>query len=327
MSDAAVGTALPGEVRGLIRPVDTRRDLGAVADLVELCFKDTLDPDSHSYLARMRAAARASRMFAWDADLPERTPNAPVSGYVWEVESRIVGNLSLIPFRMQQQKLTLIANVAVHPEYRRRGIARQLTTKALDYLKSQGKPAAWLHVRSDNPNAIQLYELLGFQERARRTTWYNLDGLPPQERSAGLQITPRKPEDWPLQRRWLEEVYPARYSWNLPLDLQGMEVSLKGTLYRFFSFTYPQHWSARKQGTLLGALTRQPADGYADSLFLAVPRDASVEVVRALLIQARQAARRRKHLALNTPADLCPQAIQEAGFYNQQTLLWMEKTF
>ncbi|MCU0484781.1 MAG: GNAT family N-acetyltransferase [Anaerolineales bacterium] len=325
---AALGNTIsPGEARGLIRPVDTRRDLGAVADLVELCFKETLDPDSHSYLARMRAAARASRMLAWNADLPLQAPNTPVTGYVWEVEDHIVGNLSLIPFQMGQQKLTLIANVAVHPNFRQQGIARQLTSKALDYLKNQGKPAAWLHVRSDNPNAIHLYEKLGFEERARRTTWYNQDGSPLSTLPGELQITPRKPIDWPLQRRWLEEVYPARYSWHLPLDLQAMEASLRGDLYRFFSFTYPRHWVARRGSLLLGCISRLPADGYADALFLAVPKDVSAEVVQSLLVQARLASRRRKHLALNTPADLCPQAIRQAGFYDQQTLLWMEKTF
>mgnify|MGYP001074515160 CR=1 FL=1 len=154
--------AVQMNARGLIRPVDNRRDLGAVADLVELCFSETLDPDSQTYLAHMRAAARASRLFSWTVDLSDPPPNIPVTGFVWEVDGRLVGNLSLIPFKMQRQKLTLIANVAVHPEYRRRGIARQLTTTALDYLKRQGKPATWLHVRSDNPNAIHLYETLVF---------------------------------------------------------------------------------------------------------------------------------------------------------------------
>jgi hypothetical protein len=40
-----------------LRPFDVRRDLNQVADLVEQCFADTLDPDGQHYLGQMRAAA------------------------------------------------------------------------------------------------------------------------------------------------------------------------------------------------------------------------------------------------------------------------------
>lgn len=324
MSATVMQTSLPANAGGFIRPVDTRRDLGAVADLVEICFRDTLDPDSRSYLKQMRSAARASRLLSWTVDLAELPSRIPVTGYVWEMDGRLVGNLSLIPFRIQRQKRYLIANVAVHPEYRRKGIARQLTVTALDYLKRQGNPSAWLHVRSDNPHAIHLYETLGFEVRTRRTTWYNLDELLIHDLPTSLQIGPRRAADWSLQRRWLAENYPAMYAWHLPLDWSALEPTIQGILYRFFSFIYPRHWVARQDGTLLGSVSRLPADGYADALFLAVPENVSPTVIQALLTQVRRHTPRRKHLTLNTPADLCPEAIQYAGFYNHQTLLWME---
>lgn len=324
MSDIALNATRSAEVHGFIRPIDTRRDLGAVADLVELCFSDTLDPDSHSYLEQMRAAARANRLFSWAVDPYSPAPNLPVTGFVWEVDGRLVGNLSLIPFRMDKKKLTLIANVAVHPEYRRRGIARQLTATAMEHLKRLGKPAVWLHVRSDNPHAIHLYETLGFQERTRRTTWYSLDELPVEKTQENIHIGARRSADWAKQRRWLEEIYPAMYAWHLPLDWQAMEATVWGTLYRFFSFTYPRHWVARQDSLLLGMVSRLPSDGFADALFLAVPDNVTPAVVQALLLQVRCSSPRRKHLTLNVPANLFPEAIQAAGFYNQQTLLWME---
>ena len=142
-----------------------------------------------------------------------------------------------------------------------------------------------------------------------------------------MQITPRKAADWLLQRRWLTEVYPAEYAWHLPLDWQALEATVSGALYRFFSFIYPRHWVARQDGAVLASVSRLPSPGYADALFLAAPGEVSPAVVQALLSQVRQSTPRRNPLTLNTPAALCPEAIQAAGFYNQQTLLWMERVF
>ena len=74
---------------------------------------------------------------------------------------RIVGNLSLIPFVRRGHVVYLIANVAVHPDYRRRGIARQLTQTALDYLRQRGVSSAWLQVRDDNPVGLSPLPLAG----------------------------------------------------------------------------------------------------------------------------------------------------------------------
>ena len=54
----------------------------------------------------------------------------PLTGYVWVEGERIVGNVSLIVFHHQRHKLNMVANVAVHPDFRHRGIARALTERA-----------------------------------------------------------------------------------------------------------------------------------------------------------------------------------------------------
>jgi len=40
-----VDIAIPASAEGHLRRLDMRRDLEKVADLVELCFYDTLDPE------------------------------------------------------------------------------------------------------------------------------------------------------------------------------------------------------------------------------------------------------------------------------------------
>ena len=105
------------KLSGNIRPLDPRRDLGQVADLVELCFKNTLDPDGKDYIRQMRKAARNPMVGLTGSALVSGPTQ--MRGYVWEEDSKIVGNLSLIPFYQRLQKIYLIANVAVHPENRR----------------------------------------------------------------------------------------------------------------------------------------------------------------------------------------------------------------
>jgi ribosomal-protein-alanine N-acetyltransferase len=66
-----------------------------------------------------------------------------------------------------------ILNLAVHPERRCRGIARQLLTEALNQARDRGAAVAWLEVRPSNTPALNLYASFGFQEVARRPRYYD----------------------------------------------------------------------------------------------------------------------------------------------------------
>src|SRR5215208_6758275 len=153
-----------------IRPLNVLRDLPAVADLIELCFSPTMDNDGQRYLSDMRRASRDDRFLRWASRVTE-TATLPLMGYVWEQDGHIIGNASLIPFRHKGKRIYLVANVATHPDYRRHGIGRALTESVMKQARDKRASAIWLHVRDDNPGAIKLYEELGFQEIARRTTW------------------------------------------------------------------------------------------------------------------------------------------------------------
>ena len=63
-------------------------------------------------------------------------------------------------------------NLAVHPEYRRRGIARQLVQTLICWLKEQGSHILILEVRASNAPAIELYTQLGFVQVGRRPNYY-----------------------------------------------------------------------------------------------------------------------------------------------------------
>ncbi len=167
-----------------IRKVNIRQDLLEIADLIELCFAKTLDEDGREYLRQLRWTARDLNYLSWLQGAAERIA-PPLYGLVWEENSRIIGNLSLIPLNRAGKLIYLIANVAVHPDYRQQGIGRLLTQEALEHLRQRGIDTAWLQVRDDNPIAYHLYRSLGFVERARRTTWISTPAAPALQAAAG----------------------------------------------------------------------------------------------------------------------------------------------
>ena len=81
-----------------LRPFDVGKDLNAVANLVETCFADTLDEDGRRYVNHMHNAARNPRYLRWAMAVAENVP-MPFSGYVWEENGYLAGNLSLIPYK------------------------------------------------------------------------------------------------------------------------------------------------------------------------------------------------------------------------------------
>ena len=67
---------------------------------------------------------------------------------------------------------TDMMNVAVHPDFRRQGIAEALVNELVENLKKLGSHCLTLEVRASNAPAISLYEKLGFHEIGRRRNYY-----------------------------------------------------------------------------------------------------------------------------------------------------------
>ena len=67
---------------------------------------------------------------------------------------------------------TDMMNVAVHPDFRRRGIAEALVNELVARLKSRESRSLTLEVRASNLSAITLYEKLGFSQIGRRKNYY-----------------------------------------------------------------------------------------------------------------------------------------------------------
>ena len=67
---------------------------------------------------------------------------------------------------------TDMMNVAVHPDFRRQGIAESLILALVEGLKSLESHCLTLEVRASNASAIALYKKLGFAQIGLRKNYY-----------------------------------------------------------------------------------------------------------------------------------------------------------
>jgi ribosomal-protein-alanine N-acetyltransferase len=84
-------------------------------------------------------------------------------------EEIIVGYIC-VTFRAHESH---ILNLAVHPDFRRRGVATILMDKAIGELKKRGCIFVHLKVRVSNTGAQRFYELLGFKVENIRKKYYD----------------------------------------------------------------------------------------------------------------------------------------------------------
>jgi len=117
-----------------------------VAELEKLCFRD---PWSENSIASELHNALSLWLVAVDGER--------VAGYV--------GSQTV----MDESDMM---NVAVHPDYRKQGIATALILGLVEELSKRGSRSLTLEVRASNETAISVYSTLDFQEVGRRKNYY-----------------------------------------------------------------------------------------------------------------------------------------------------------
>ena len=117
-----------------------------VAQLEKLCFAD---PWSEKSIASELTNPLSDWLVAVEVDT--------VAGYIGS--QSVMGESDMM-------------NVAVAPEYRRRGVGEALVSALAEVLKEQGNESLALEVRASNIPAIALYEKLGFAQVGRRPGYY-----------------------------------------------------------------------------------------------------------------------------------------------------------
>ena len=145
------------------RPININKDLPQVVRLLEQVFGESVRDGQQIFNPGSLADPPA---FLWRFNL---NMNRLSLGFVWEENGRIVGNVTLLP--SQPAGRHLIANVAVHPDYRRQGIARLLMDKAVESIKQQNGRTIFLQVDKENSAALALYQTMGFCRLGHMAHW------------------------------------------------------------------------------------------------------------------------------------------------------------
>lgn len=122
-------------------------DVSAIAELEKLCFSD---PWSEKSIAS-EVDNRLSYWLVAEID-------GVVAGYV--------GSQTVLD-------AADMMNLAVSPDYRRRGIGQALVNALVEHLQQNKVIALLLEVRVSNAPAIALYESLGFEQVGRRPKYYH----------------------------------------------------------------------------------------------------------------------------------------------------------
>jgi len=137
------------------------RDLGELADLIEVAFAADLEAGGRSAVEEIRSLQWMGPLTSFVGRVSGLFRDIFI-GYVWVESGRVVGNVTISRSRDHPGEW-IISNVAVYPEFRRRGIARRLMEAAIEHILDQDSEWITLQVRSDNTAAKALYESMGFQ--------------------------------------------------------------------------------------------------------------------------------------------------------------------
>ena len=305
-----------------MRPHNVQDDLPQEADRDDRFFAPRMDSEGQSYLQQMRRASRDNNFLHWAGRVVDST-TLPLSGFVWEEHGKVVGNASLVYQTHKGQKVALIANVATHPDYRRRGIGRALTERAMAQAWQKGAAELWLHVRDDNQTAINIYTELGFVERARRTIYHSRAGTPLPSTANGVTVKKPSPRDWPLQRQWLKRAHPDELSWYARWDWEALSPDLWQRLFRAFMGYDVRQWAATRDKKLLATVIWMPTARASNMLWVGTEPRAEAAGLRSALEAARHDMVHLHTLTVEYPAHEMTEAIQSAGFLPHRTLIWM----
>jgi GNAT superfamily N-acetyltransferase len=173
------------------RPINLGRDVRPVLALLNVSFGPVRDKQGRAVADRFSLSQSAP--FARRLSMVSR---GFIPGFVWEESGQIVGNVTLLESPIRGRYL--VANVAVHPDFRRRGIARSLMHEALGHIQSWNGRQVYLQVESDNETAKELYQSMAFDEVGGVNRW---QGYMSRLRFGSTDETPIGPPPRLLRRR------------------------------------------------------------------------------------------------------------------------------
>lgn len=310
------------------------KDIPQVLALLNLVFSASLGGQERRRLRRMSLSQQP-----WIVLRLRQLVQGIVPGYVWEESGVIVGNASLLTTTIEGR--FLVANVAVHPDYRRQGIARTLMESLLDVVDEQGGREILLQVRQDNEAAIGLYESLGFATVGSMKSWYGSTSRPHRlpapvsagspDRAGDYTLRPLHGDEWKAAWRLdCHSVHPD-LNWPEPLEEDAYRQGLWRRLLNLFTGRRFETWVAEDgHGQMAALATILSQWGRAHTLSLRVHPRCRGQVERLLLAKVLRRLQRlpRRKIRIEHPDgdEDVETLLQQANFTPRRVLTTMRLT-
>lgn len=304
------------------RPINLNKDIPQVLELLRLAFGEALDTESRQILQGQTAVSGQPPILYRFNPLASRLSH----GYVWEKDGRIVGNVTLLTTRINGRYL--IVNVAVHPGYRRQGIARMLMHAVTDHVAHLHGREILLQVDHDNENAINLYEDLGYQTLGAMNTW-----LGPASHLRPLEYTSH-PAMRALRGNESRAAYeldvlalPPNLNWPEPIPKDTYQTGLWRRAANFVNGRHQETWITTDGVRLTGSASLWSEWGRAHQLALRIHPHWQGELERPLLakILSKLPYIPRHNVRIEHPQsdELTNSLLKEANFKYKRTLTHM----
>jgi ribosomal protein S18 acetylase RimI-like enzyme len=301
-----------------LRRTDPRRHLEGVARLVQTAFAGQLDAAGQRMLRDMRWLGRAGWL-GWLMGQMLLPAGVMPDGFVWLESGKVVGNLNLLSVDGDPHR-RVIANVAVDPAERRRGIGRALVQAAIELAREQHMRKVILQVDRSNQAARALYLSLGFEVTSTRTSWIRPRGLPrpPQADLEGLRLRafPEWREQWDLARRLL----PDGFWWPFPPDER---IFRGGSMQAALGMDWTHHWVWKPQERMLASLSAHARLTAGFRFLLIVDAEHQGRVEKAMLARALAELPQGSGGTLEYTAGVAESDLWELGFRPDRSLTWM----
>ncbi len=315
-----------------VRPFDMSKDAAQVLSLMRLAFGPSLDAEGRDRLDQS-VSAGPPPWFGLSALGARRIE----PGFVWVEGGRIVGNVTLLTTR--QPDRYLVVNVAVHPDRRRRGIARALMQAVMDTVRAHHGRVILLQVEHRNEPALNLYRKLGFSVIGDVNSWKaSYSRLRPllapvgdrgPDRIGTFVLRPLRGDEWREAYITDREAMRPDLDWPEPIGPDTYRRSLWRAFLSLLQARQQEAWAVvdTPRNRLLGLGAIQSEWGSAHQLRLRVSPAMVGQLERPLLAKLirRLAYHASRNVRIDHPAtdELTSSLLLEAGFRTTRTLTVM----
>ncbi len=308
------------------RPINLNTDIPGVLKLLELVFGASLDAEGRKMFAG-NASALDSPAILWRLN-PAATKLS--LGFVWEENGRIVGNVTVLTTATPGRYL--VVNVAVHPDYRRRGIARLLMKQVENLVQQRKGSQILLQVVKQNNAAIELYNSLQYSTVGSMTHWVasvaRLRRLELNLNTANPPIRELRRQEWKAAYQLDRLALHADLHWPEQLQPDVYKNDLWHSLVNLLNGRQAETWVATADGNQLTGLAAISSEwGRSHEAALRIHPSWQGRLERPLLAKLirRLQYLPRRNVQIDHPDDdeLVNSLLQEANFQPRRTLTHM----